>query len=101
MACEPGTQIYLPFGGEKPGKHISQGAEGASVEEKCRTVPVVPLFLEALRGKKWHNWYSTALFLYKPSAFWKALARLPQSFRGKVAQLVQYGTLPLQHRSGA
>ena len=23
--------------------------------------------------EKWHNWYSTALFLYKTSAFWKAL----------------------------
>jgi len=35
------------------------------VEERCRTVPVVPLFLKALRGK--------------------------------VAQLVQYGTFPLHY----
>jgi len=30
--------------------------------------------------EKWHNWYNTALFLYKTSAFWKALTRLPQSY---------------------
>jgi len=34
---------------------------------------------QRLEGK-WHNWYSTTLFLYKTSAFGKALTRLPQSY---------------------
>jgi len=36
--------------------------------------------------EKWHNWYSSALFLYKTSARGGALTRMPQSYdsRGSI-----------------
>ena len=47
--------------------------------------------------EKWHNWYSTALFLCKIATIWGSTPGRPQVvLRGKVAQLVQYGTFPLQ-----
>jgi len=48
------------------------------VEDKCRTLPVTPLdFLS----------YDTARIRFQESLFW----------RGQVAQLVKYGTCPLQN----
>ena len=67
------------------------------VEEKCRTVPVVPLFFKRLEEKR-HNWYSTALFLYEISAFWKALTRLPQSSSGTTGTVRYFFSTPLSPR---
>jgi len=48
--------------------------------------------------EKWHNWYSTALFPYKTATAWGSTPGRPRvvALRGKVAQLVQYGTFSLQ-----
>jgi len=57
------------------------------VEEKCRTVPVVPLFAVLYQlchfsstrlEVKWHNWYSTALFLHKTATIWGSTPGRPQ-----------------------
>jgi len=45
--------------------------------------------------EKWHNWYSTARFLYNTSAFWKALTRLPQSL---LYQLCHFSSKRLEEK---
>jgi len=83
------------------------------VEEQCRTVPVVPLFLYALRGKvaqlvqygtfpltlrqSGERLTESRCFVEEQCRTVPVVPLFLYALRGKVAQLVQYGTFSLHH----